>query len=124
MKAGLAAGIAVSGRLAAEGGQVNILFLAVPDEERSSDGARRAGPELRAIGREHDLEIIGAVNLDAIADDGDGSAGRSVALGTIGKLLRRPSRSACRRMRASRKRVSTRQCWLLRSPATRSGPSS
>ena len=87
MKAGLAAGIAVAERFAADGGQGNILFVAVPDEERSSDGARRAAPELRAIAREHDLDIIGAVNLDAIADDGDGSAGRSVALGTIGKLL-------------------------------------
>lgn len=87
MKAGLAAGIAVAARFARKGGRGNILFLAVPDEERSSDGARRAAPELRTIAREHDLEIIGAVNLDAVADDGDGAAGRSVALGTIGKLL-------------------------------------
>lgn len=87
MKAGLATGIAVAERFATDGGQGNILFLAVPDEERSLEGARRAAPELHAIARTHKLDMIGAVNLDAIADDGDGSAVRSVALGSIEKLL-------------------------------------
>lgn len=31
--------------------------------------------------------FLAAINLDAIADDGNGSAGRSIALGTVGKLL-------------------------------------
>ena len=87
MKAGLAAGIAVAARFAAEGERGNILFLTVPDEEDSSAGARRAAPELHAIAKTHGLDLRGAVNLDAIADDGDGAEGRTVALGTIGKLL-------------------------------------
>ncbi len=87
MKAGLAAGIAAAERFAATHSRGNILFLAVPDEEASSSGARRAAPELGAIAREHDLDFVGAVNLDAIADDGNGADGRVVALGTIGKLL-------------------------------------
>lgn len=87
MKAGLAAGIAAAARFAADGMRGNILFLAVPDEEAASAGARRAAPELRAIAEAHGLDLRGAVNLDAIADDGDGTAGRVVALGTVGKLL-------------------------------------
>ncbi len=87
MKAGLAAGIAAAARFAAEGGRGNLLFLAVPDEEESSAGARRAAPELRAIAQDHGLDLRGAVNLDAVADDGDGAEGRTVSLGTVGKLL-------------------------------------
>ncbi len=87
MKAGLAAGIAAAERFAAEPQAGNLLFLAVPDEEASSAGARAAATELRAIATRHDLDFIGALNLDAIADDGDGSAGRAIAFGTIGKLL-------------------------------------
>ncbi len=87
MKAGLAAGIAAVERFAAAGGRGNVLFLAVPDEEAASSGARRAAPELGPIASAHDLDLIAAVNLDAIADDGDGAEGRVVALGTIGKLL-------------------------------------
>ena len=87
MKAGLAAGIAAAERFAAAGGPGNVLFLAVPDEEAASSGARRAATELGAIAHAHDLDLIAAVNLDAIADDGDGTRGRVVALGTIGKLL-------------------------------------
>ena len=87
MKAGLAAGIAAAERFAAVGGPGNVLFLAVPDEEAASSGARRAAPELGAIASAQDLDLIAAVNLDAIADDGDGADGRVVALGTIGKLL-------------------------------------
>ena len=87
MKAGLAAGIAAAERFAAAGQRGNVLFLAVPDEEAASSGARRAAPELGAIAHAHDLDLIAAVNLDAIADDGDGTPGRVVALGTIGKLL-------------------------------------
>ncbi len=88
MKGGLAAGLAVAERFAAEEGRRgNILFLAVPDEEASSAGARRAAPELPIIAREHGLELVGAVNLDAMNDDEDGADGRIVALSTIGKIL-------------------------------------
>ncbi|WP_395020317.1 M20/M25/M40 family metallo-hydrolase [Dongia sp.] len=88
MKAGLAAGLAVLEAFAElperEG---NLLFLTVPDEEVNSAGARAAAPALPEICAKHGLDIVAAINLDAIHDEGDGSTGRAVALGTIGKLL-------------------------------------
>jgi arginine utilization protein RocB len=88
MKAGLAAGLAVMEAFAElperEG---NLLFLTVPDEEVNSAGARAAAPALPEICAKHGLDIVAAINLDAIHDEGDGSTGRAVALGTIGKLL-------------------------------------
>jgi arginine utilization protein RocB len=65
----------------------NLLFVAVPDEEVNSVGARAAAPGLAEIARAKGLDIVAAINLDATADDGDGRIGRSVALGTIGKIL-------------------------------------
>jgi len=88
MKAGLAAGLAVCAEFAERVGPVgNLLFIAVPDEENNSAGARRAVQVLPELSREHDLDIAAAINLDAISDDGDGSKGRVIALGTVGKLL-------------------------------------
>ena len=84
MKAGLAAGLAA---MEAYQGDANLLFLAVADEEDRSAGARAAAPLLATIAAEHDLDIALVINLDAISDQGDGRAGRVVALGTIGKLL-------------------------------------
>ena len=88
MKAGLAAGLAVLEAFAAlperDG---NLLFLTVPDEEVNSAGARAAAPALPEICARHGLDIVAAINLDAIHDEGDGETGRAVALGTIGKLL-------------------------------------
>ena len=84
MKAGLAAGIAV---IEAYGGDANLLFVAVCDEEDRSAGARAAAPELKSFAAEHDLDIALVINLDAISDQGDGSRGRVVALGSIGKQL-------------------------------------
>lgn len=86
MKAGLAAGLAVCEGFVA-GNDGNILFLAVPDEEASSAGARAAAPVLAGMARARGLDLVGAVNLDAIADDGDGTSGQAIALGTIGKML-------------------------------------
>ena len=84
MKAGLAAGIA-----AAEfyQGDLSILFLAVSDEEERSAGARSAAPELQKIATDSDLEIKLVINLDAISDQGDGSVGRVITYGSIGKQL-------------------------------------
>ena len=84
MKAGLAAGLAA---IEAYQGDASLLFLAVADEEERSAGARAAAPELSAIAAEHDLDIALVINLDAISDQGDGAAGRVVALGSIGKQL-------------------------------------
>lgn len=88
MKAGLAAGLSVLEAFAADPDRAgNLLFLTVPDEEVNSAGARAAAPALPEIARERGLDIVAVINLDAIADDGDGTFGRAVALGTIGKLL-------------------------------------
>ncbi|MBC7737588.1 MAG: M20/M25/M40 family metallo-hydrolase [Candidatus Saccharibacteria bacterium] len=86
MKAGLAAGLAVCDTFTAQDAG-NLLFLAVPDEEVNSVGARAAAPELARVAADRSLDLVGAVNLDAIADDGTGEAGQAIALGTIGKLL-------------------------------------
>jgi arginine utilization protein RocB len=88
MKAGLAAGLSVCADFAGGAKQSgNLLFIAVPDEENNSAGARKAAQVLPEICEERDLDLIAAINLDAIADDGDGSKGRIIALGTVGKLL-------------------------------------
>lgn len=88
MKAGLAAGLAAISALAAQGdASGNILFLAVPDEENNSAGARRAAQLLPDIALLHGLEFSAVINLDSIADPGDGEDGRVIALGTVGKLL-------------------------------------
>jgi arginine utilization protein RocB len=84
MKAGLAAGIAA---MEAYRGEANLLFLAVADEEDRSAGARAAVPLLASLAAEHGLDIELVINLDAVSDQGDGATGRSVALGSIGKLL-------------------------------------
>ncbi len=88
MKAGLAAGLAVLEHLAADASFTgNILFVATPDEERNSRGMRSFRNQLPALMREWDLEIAGAINLDSTSDQGDGSDGRAIYRGTIGKLL-------------------------------------
>ncbi len=84
MKAGLAAGLAA---MEAYAGDVTLLFIGVADEENRSAGARAIAPLLPAIARQHGLDITLVINLDAISDQGDGSAGRVVALGSIGKQL-------------------------------------
>jgi arginine utilization protein RocB len=84
MKAGLAAGLAA---MEAYSGDASILFLAVCDEEETSAGARAAAPMLRNLEKQLGLEIKLVINLDAISDQGDGSSGRVVTFGSIGKLL-------------------------------------
>ncbi len=84
MKAGLAAGLAA---MEAYAGDASILFLAVCDEEETSAGARAAAPMLKNLEKQLGLEIKLVINLDAISDQGDGSNGRVVTYGSIGKLL-------------------------------------
>jgi arginine utilization protein RocB len=88
MKAGLGAGMAVIEAFAAREEKVgNIVFLAVPDEENQSAGMRSAGAALADLAREHDLDLALLINMDALIDEGDGSHGRAVGLGCIGKHL-------------------------------------
>lgn len=84
MKAGLAAGLAAMEEYE---GDASLLFLAVPDEEERSAGARAAIPQLKAAADELGLEIALVVNLDSISDQGDGAKGRIVTYGSIGKQL-------------------------------------
>ncbi|HZH27706.1 MAG TPA: M20/M25/M40 family metallo-hydrolase [Azospirillaceae bacterium] len=88
MKAGLAAGLAaIEAAAEVPDREGNLLFLAVPDEEVNSAGARAAAAALSEVADRLGIEIVAAVNLDALVDEGDGTEGRAVALGTIGKLL-------------------------------------
>lgn len=87
MKGGLAAGLAAIEALHSEGFAGNLLFLAVPDEEGNSAGARTMSHALPVIAAERGLEIAAVVNLDATGDEGDGEDGRVVMLGSVGKLL-------------------------------------
>lgn len=87
MKGGLAAGLAAMAAIAAREFRGNLLFLAVPDEENASAGARAAGAALPRLAAERGLQVEVVINLDAIADDGDGQTGRVLATGTVGKVL-------------------------------------
>ncbi len=88
MKSGLAAGLVALNRFARqEERSGNLLFVAVADEEDSSHGARAAAPEILKLAAQHSLEIVGVINLDATSDSGDGSSGRAIYLGSVGKLL-------------------------------------
>jgi arginine utilization protein RocB len=88
MKAGLAAGLAALESFAADPARRgNLLFVAVPDEEATSLGARALADALPGLAAARGIDVVAAINLDAIADDGDGSAGRAAALGSVGKLL-------------------------------------
>ncbi len=88
MKSGLAAGIAVLEAFAADPDrQGNLLLIATPDEEDRSAGMRAAADALPAVLARHGLAARLCINLDALIDNGDGTGGRILALGCIGKLL-------------------------------------
>ncbi|MCB8836440.1 M20/M25/M40 family metallo-hydrolase [Aurantimonas sp. VKM B-3413] len=88
MKSGIAAGIAVLEAFAKNGvADGNLLLIATPDEENRSRGMRSVRDALPALARDWDLDIVGAINLDATSDLHDGSAGRAIFLGSVGKLL-------------------------------------
>jgi arginine utilization protein RocB len=86
MKSGLAAGISVLERFAdipeREG---NLLFVATPDEENRSRGMRSLRDVLPQLAKEWGLELAGGINLDATDDYGDGTKGRSMYFGSVGK---------------------------------------
>ena len=88
MKSGVAAGIAVlehfSSKQDREG---NLLLFVTPDEERGSRGMRSLRDALPALIQRWNLDIAAGVNLDATSDQGNGSEGRAIYRGTIGKQL-------------------------------------
>lgn len=88
MKSGVAVGIAVLEAFARDLGRAgNLLLVATPDEENRSRGMRSVRDRLPALAKAWGLEIAGAINLDATSDLGDGRTGRSIFLGSVGKLL-------------------------------------
>jgi arginine utilization protein RocB len=88
MKSGLAAGIAVLQRFAEQPARAgNLLLIATPDEEATSQGMRAAAARLPALAAEWGLELLAAINLDSAADPGDGRDGQAIFLGSVGKLL-------------------------------------
>lgn len=88
MKCGLAAGIAVLRRFAADPSRSgNLLFVATPDEEDRSVGMRSAAQRLAPIASAWGLSLDAAINLDASGDLTDGRDGQVVYLGSVGKLL-------------------------------------
>ena len=89
MKGGLAAGLAVLERYAAlplAQRPGHLLLVATPDEEGRSSGARAVAHQLPEVAAKLGLKVVAGINLDATADVGSGETGRSVYLGTVGKL--------------------------------------
>ena len=88
MKSGLAVGIAMLKTFAEkEAAPGNLLFIASPDEERFSYGMRDASQRLPAIAQKHQLNYQACINLDSSSDQGNGSQGQSIYLGSVGKPL-------------------------------------
>ena len=88
MKSGLASGIVALERFSQLVGRVgNLLLVATPDEEHGSKGMRSAISSLARLQQRESLEFVAALNLDATADGEDGSSGRTVYTGSVGKLL-------------------------------------
>ncbi|GAA5512895.1 protein RocB [Deinococcus carri] len=88
MKGGIAAGLSVLEHwLEAPGRRGNLLVVLSPDEEDRSRGARAARHALGETAQRWGLTFAAGINLDATSDLGDGAQGRSIALGTVGKLL-------------------------------------
>lgn len=88
MKSGLAVAIACIEKFATNADRKgNLLFVATPDEERESRGMRSMRDAFPSLVEDLDIEIEAGINLDVTSDQGDGSEGRAVYAGTIGKLL-------------------------------------
>jgi len=88
MKSGVAAGMAVLERFSEIPDRVgNLVLFTTPDEERNSRGMRSLRDALPGLMQRWNLDIVAGVNLDATSDQGDGSEGRAIYHGTIGKLL-------------------------------------
>lgn len=88
MKSGVAAAIACAADFAARPDRAgNLMLVLTPDEERESRGMRSMRDALPQVAEDFGIDIAGAINMDVTSDQGDGSEGRAVYAGTIGKLL-------------------------------------
>ncbi|MDP2698659.1 M20/M25/M40 family metallo-hydrolase [Thalassospira sp.] len=88
MKSGDAAGIAFLEHFASQPDRRgNVVLFLTPDEERNSCGMRSLRNALPGLMARWNLEIVGGINLDASSDQGDGTDGRVIYHGSVGKLL-------------------------------------
>lgn len=93
MKSGVAVNIAIMrhfAHMAQEQGEIlpcSLLFIATPDEERESAGARSAIQWLSDLRKNEHLRYIGLINTDYIAPRYPGDPERPVYIGSIGKVL-------------------------------------
>jgi arginine utilization protein RocB len=86
MKGGLAVGLAVLERFAAQSDPTgSLVFIATPDEEDASNGMRSAVRQLADLLPDWGLDLEAAINLDSGVGEGDD--GKAVFLGSVGKLL-------------------------------------
>ena len=86
MKGGLAVGLAVLERFAAQPDpEGSLIFMATSDEEDSSNGMRSAVRHLADLLPEWGLDLEAAINLDSGV--GEGEDGKAVFLGSVGKVL-------------------------------------
>lgn len=65
----------------------NVLFVACPDEENESTGVRAAVQRLLDARDEYNLDYLGLINTDYAAPRNRTDDGRSIYVGTVGKLL-------------------------------------
>jgi arginine utilization protein RocB len=87
MKCGLALHMALLARAAAEDWPINLLLLAVPDEEVNSAGLRAAVQQLPQLADEHGLEYVLFLNGEPASPVEPGDTRPTVYSGSIGKLL-------------------------------------
>ena len=87
MKAGLALHMALVERAAAESWPINLVLLAVPDEEVNSTGMRDAVEGLRELAREHGLRYVLFLNGEPAFPAYPGDSTRYLYSGSIGKIM-------------------------------------
>ncbi|QFT89647.1 succinyl-diaminopimelate desuccinylase [Bacillus sp. THAF10] len=87
MKAGLALQMSLLEKAIAEEWEVNLLLLAVPDEEVNSQGMLQALPALTELSRKHGLTYKACVNSEPMFQRYPGDNNLYLYTGAIGKLL-------------------------------------
>lgn len=89
MKCGLAIEMELLREFAAnrEMFDVNLMMVAVPDEENSSAGMRGAVPALLTLQEEEGLDYLAAINTEPTEPGRPGAKGQIVFTGTVGKLM-------------------------------------
>lgn len=89
MKCGLAAEMALLEEFAADVSKfpVNVLFLAVPDEEDSSEGMRAAVSLLVELQEKENLRYLGAILTEPSSAGAQVEGKELIFCGTVGKLM-------------------------------------